>query len=328
MILNDGTTIVAVDVGGTNARFALATLSTGQPPKLGSLYRYDTAAWPDLAGAWAQFLKDSGAEGVKAASIAVAGPVGGDTIKFTNNPWVFRPATLAQELGLDGLLILNDFGAMAHAVHWLRADESRRIAGPAAWPESGVTTIIGPGTGLGVAMTLRRDGHIHAIETEGSHIDFAPLDSFETRIADRLRERFRRCSVERLVSGPGLASIREAIAAFEGLAIVPGDDKTLWANALDGGDPVAARALERLVLIFGAVTGDLALAQGANAVMIVGGLSNRMADLLAAPAFADRFAAKGRHETRMRNIAIRLCTHEQPGLLGAAAAFQAEYLRA
>ncbi len=317
--------IVAVDVGGTNARFATAELRPGQPPQLGETFRYDTAAYADLAGAWRAFLKDSGTAQPSAASIAIAGPLGGDTIKFTNSPWVIRPASLAAELGLDDLLLLNDFGAMANAVHWISEDQCVHIAGPQNWPDSGVTTIIGPGTGLGVAMTLRRDGRVLALDTEGGHVDFAPLDSLETRIADRLRQRFRRVSIERLVSGPGLVNIHEAIAAVEGHAIVPGDDKTLWAAAITGDDLLAARALERLVVVFGAVAGDMALAQGSNAVMIVGGLANRIVDLLKTPAFEDRFSAKGRHETRMRAIPIRLCTHPQPGLLGAAAAFQAEH---
>lgn len=318
--------IVAVDIGGTNARFARATLSAGAPPRLGEVYRYDTADHPGLASAWRQFHADAGIV-PDSAAIAIAAPLGGDIVKFTNSPWVIRPAGLAEELGLKRLTLLNDFGAMAHAVAWMDDDELVPIAGPAGpLPREGVTSVIGPGTGLGVAMLLRRDGHAHVIETEGAHGDFAPLDSIEDKILDRLRQRFLRVSDERIVSGPGLANIHEALAAITGRAVVPMDDKTLWAAAIEGRDIGAREALEHFLMSFGSVTGDLALAHGANAVVITGGIANRIADRLRAPGFAERFIAKGRYEARMRAIPIRLAIHEQPGLLGAAAAFQVEHL--
>ncbi|WP_136162822.1 glucokinase [Sphingomonas flavalba] len=310
--------IVAVDIGGTNARFARAVLIAGAAPVLDPPFRYDTAAYPDLAAAWSAFLRDSGMAPPQGAALALAGPVGGDTIALTNGNWRMRRDALAGALGVDRLVLLNDFGAMAHAVPWIDAAHSRHLAGPND-AAVGVTTVIGPGTGLGVAISLRRGGTHQVIETEGGHIAFAPLDAVEQRIADALAERHGRVSVERLVSGPGLVAIHEALGG------APAEAPALWAAAIDGGDPLAATALDRLVLAFGAVAGDLALAQGADAVLIVGTLANRIADRLASPAFLDRFAAKGRHEGLMRRIAIRLCTHPEPGLLGAAAAWQAAH---
>ncbi|WP_414901018.1 glucokinase [Sphingomonas flavalba] len=314
--------IVAVDIGGTNARFARAALAADAAPVLDRPFRYDTAAYPDLAAAWSAFLRDSGMAAPQGAAIALAGPVGGDTIALTNGGWRMRRDALAGALGVDRLVLLNDFGAMAHAVPWIDAAHSRHLAGPGVLsvsPPAGVTTVIGPGTGLGVAVSLRQGNAHRVIETEGGHVAFAPLDAVEQRIADALAARHGRVSVERLVSGPGLVAIYEALGG--GAAEAP----ALWAAAIDGSDPLAATALDRLVLAFGAVTGDLALAQGADAVLIVGTLANRIADRLADAAFVDRFAAKGRHEALMRRIAIRLCTHPQPGLLGAAAAWQAAH---
>ena len=185
--------------------------------------------------------------------------------------------------------------------------------------------IVGPGTGLGVAHILRREGRNHVIESEGGHVDFAPLDTLEDAILARLRKRHRRVSLERIVSGPGLAVIHEALATIEGRAIQRIDDKSLWTLALDGSDSLAAAALDRFCMSLGSVAGDIALAQGATAVVIAGGVGLRLADHLPRSGFAQRFAAKGRFEAMMAAIPVKLITYSQPGLYGAAAAFAAEH---
>jgi glucokinase len=314
--------IVAGDIGGTHARFARAIVTPGQRPRLGTVRAYKTAAFPDLASAWRRFLAEEGDPAVAAASIAVAAPMDGGLIRFTNSPWVIEPDRVSGQLGVARVHFLNDFGAIAHAVAWLDQTEFLHLGGPTDLPAEGITTVIGPGTGLGVAMLLRRDGAYTVIETEGGHLDFAPLDPFEQQILDRLRTRFVRVSTERIVAGPGLGNLYEALAAIDARPIVPWDDTALWATAIDGSDPLARTALDRLVLSFGSVAGDLALAHGANQVVIVGGLSNRILDWLRSPPFHERFCAKGRYAPRMARFPIRLVQHDQPGLLGAAAAFR------
>jgi glucokinase len=189
--------IVAVDLGGTNARFAIAELREGKRPTLSAPRKYKTADYPDLPSAWSAFARDNGGPVPKVASIAIAGPVEGDVIRFTNSPWAIRPATLAQELGVDNLLLLNDFAAMAAAVGRLEDDELIPLGGPAgSLPAAGITTIIGPGTGLGVAQLLRRNQRNIVLPTEGGHVDFAALDAVEEKMLHRLRQRFVRVSTE------------------------------------------------------------------------------------------------------------------------------------
>lgn len=313
--------IVAGDIGGTNARFARATLTPGQRPQLRDVRTYKTAAYPDLASAWRRFLVDEGNPAMAAVSLAVAAPIDGGLIRFTNSPWVIEPDRVAGQLGLDRVHFLNDFGAIAHGIAWLEQSEFAHIAGPDEIPVEGVTTVVGLGTGLGVAMLLRRHGRYEVIETEGGHLDFAPLDLIEQQILDRLRERFVRVSIERIVSGPGLGNLYETLAAIEGHPIQPRDDAALWASAIDGTDPLAQTALDRLMLSFGSASSDLVLAHGANQLVIVGGLANRIRDLLQSRPFHQRFCAKGRYAQRMSRFPIRLALHDQPGLLGAAAAF-------
>lgn len=318
--------IVAVDIGGTHARFALVEIAAGRVVRLGAACTLKTVEHASLETAWEAFEAQIGRTLPDAAGIAIAGPIAGDVLRLTNNPWVIRPAEVARRLGLAHYVLVNDFGAVGHAVAQLDGSHFRPLCGPdSPLPEEGVISIVGPGTGLGVAQLLRRDGAYHVIETEGGHIDFAPLDTLEDKILAQLRQRYRRVSVERVASGMGLTNLYEALAAIEGRPAAFGDEKSLWQAAMAGEDNLAAAALDRFCLSLGAVSGDIALAQGAAAVVIAGGLGLRLADHLPKSGFCDRFVAKGRFERRMDEMPVKLIAHPQPGLFGAAAAFAAEH---
>ena len=320
-------TIAVADIGGTHARFALADIHGGRVVGLHNPVTLKTAEHASFQTAWQDFAAQTGGgELPRELGMAFAGPVGGELLKLTNNPWVIRPALMSEKLGVERHVIVNDFGAVAHAIVELGEQDFIHLCGPdTALAVEGVTTVVGPGTGLGVAALLRRDGRAEVIETEGGHIDFAPLDGLEDRILAHLRQSFRRVSVERVTCGSGLVNIHTSLAAIEGQAVVPRDDKALWAAALDGSDSLAAAALDRFCLILGAVAGDLALAHGANAVVIAGGLGLRLAEHLPRSGFETRFVAKGRFERRMEAMPVKLIAHPQPGLLGAAAAFAKAY---
>jgi glucokinase len=318
--------IAVADVGGTHARFALAEIDGGKVVSLDEPVTLKTAEHGSFQLAWQEFGRRKGIDLPTEMAMAFAGPVGGELLKLTNNPWVIRPALIKERLGVDRYTIVNDFGAVAYAVATLGADDFRHVCGPdRALPDEGVISIVGPGTGLGVAALLRASDHYEVIETEGGHVDFAPLDSLEDRILAELRRSFRRVSVERIASGRGLWNLYEALGALEGQQLKFRDDKQLWAAALDGSDSLANAALDRLCLTLGAVAGDMALAQGAVAVVIAGGVGLRIADYLPQSGFRDRFIAKGRFERRMDEMPVKLITYPQPGLWGAAAAFAREH---
>ncbi|MDQ3246467.1 MAG: glucokinase [Pseudomonadota bacterium] len=319
--------IVACDIGGTHARFAIASIAYGRVAGLDREITLKTGEHASFQTAWEDFGRQVGSDLPDELAIAFAGPVGGELLKLTNNPWVIRPALMKQKLGVERFTIVNDFGAVAHAVAMLPDDAFDHVCGPETpLPDAGVTTIMGPGTGLGVAALLRLGrGQYHVIETEGGHVDFAPLDSLEDGILLELRKSFRRVSVERMISGRGLFNIYEALGAIENRPLTIRDDKELWQAAMNGSDSLAAAALDRLCLTMGAVAGDMALAQGANSVVIGGGLGLRLADHLPRSGFRDRFISKGRFERRMDDMPVKLITYPQPGLFGAAAAFAQEH---
>lgn len=320
------TEVVAVDIGGTHARFAIAEIEDSRVTVLGAAYTLKTAEHADLQSAWRSFESRLGRPLPQAAAIAIAGPVEGEALKLTNNSWVIRPASVPAALGVARYSLINDFGAIAHAVAQLDNANFLHLCGPdRPISQDQVVSVVGPGTGLGIGQLVRFKEGYRVIETEGGHIDFAPLDSFEDRLLTLLRERHRRVSTERIVSGTGLANIYEALAAMEERRIEYRDEKALWTAALAGADSLAAAALERFCLSLGAVAGDIALAQGASALVIAGGLGLRLASYLPGSRFRERFVAKGRFEKRLDEIPVKLIVHPQPGLFGAAAAFAGKF---
>jgi glucokinase len=317
--------IVTVDIGGTHARFAIAELSGKKCVGMGDPVTLKTADFTSLQTAWQEFARQQGDVLPRQLSIAVAGPAVGDIIRFTNNAWIIRPASLRTDLNVDDMILVNDFEAVGHAVAQADSRYFEHLCGPeASFPMNGLTSVLGPGTGLGVAHIWKDADNYRVQPTEGGHMDFAPLDSIEDAILARLRRRHRRVSVERVVAGPAIVDIYETLASLEGRAVAEEGDKILWTRGLERSDALAAAAVDRFCLSLGAVAGDIALAQGAGAVVIAGGLGLRIKDQLIRSGFPERFVAKGRFESFMSSIPVKLITHPQPGLFGAAAAFAKE----
>ncbi|HKX79148.1 MAG TPA: glucokinase [Novosphingobium sp.] len=311
------TRIVVGDIGGTNARFALAEVERGRVVSLGEPVILPTDEYDGLPEAWRAYDERIGEPLPKAASFGIAGPVTGGPVEFVNSHWVVDPHTVKQDLGLDEVLLLNDFGAMAHAVHALGPEHFTHLCGPdEALPSQGAISVLGPGTGLGVAVLLCRESAPVVLETEGAHIHFAPLNETERRVSERIAEKYGRTSVERVVSGPGLGDIVRALSGEE-----TRDDPALWKAAVAGTEPSLRDALELFFQSYGAVAGDLSLAHGSLGVVLTGGLSNRLKDLIPHSGFHARFCDKGRYRERLESIPVKLVTHPQPGLYGAAAAF-------
>ena len=319
-------TIAVADVGGTHARFALAEIEDGRVLSLDEPVTLKTAEHASFQLAWQEFGRRKQIDLPNELALAFAGPIGGEVLKLTNNPWVIRPSLIKERLDVDRYVVVNDFGA----VGLRRRNSARRPIPPHLWPRQ-------------AAARRRRDQHRRARHRPRSCFAAAqagPLRSHRDRGRPRrlraarqprgphlteLRRNFRRVSVERIASGRGLWNLYEALGAIDGRDLTFHDDKQLWAAALDGSDGLALAALDRLCLTLGAVAGDMALAQGAAGVVIAGGVGLRIADYLPQSGFRDRFIAKGRFERRMDEMPVRLITHPQPGLFGAAAAFARDY---
>jgi len=318
--------IMIADIGGTHARFALTQISDGRISKLEHVVKIDCNNHASLQIAWEAYGADLGRELPREAAIAVAAPISRDAIYFTNSSWMLHPELVQEKLGLDRFTLINDFGAVSHAVANLEStffEPICRLEKP--WERQGVVCVVGPGTGLGVAQLLFTDDGYHVVQTEGGHIDFAPLDNVEDQLLTRLRATHRRVSAERIVSGPGLGTIYRLLAELEGQQHREIDDKALWALALNNEDALASAPFDHFCLCLGSIAGNLALAQGANRVVIAGGLGARIGNRLASSGFRERFIAKGRFQSMMENIGVYRMLHKEPGLYGAAEAFLREY---
>lgn len=276
--------------------------------------------------AWASFAEQLGRPVPRAAAIAVASPINADLIKLTNNPWLIRPPFIKERLKVDAYTLINDFVAIGHAVGQLDSNSFVHLCGPdEAFAEPGSITVCGPGTGLGVAQVHRSGGRYHVIPSEGGHQDYAALDEIDDALIRRLRPTYTRVSAERVCAGPGLVHIYQTLAQIEGRPARHLDDKQLWALAFEGTDPLAVAALDRFCVSLGGVAGDLALAHGPTGVVIAGGLGLKLKDRLIESGFPQRFVAKGRFHAVMNKIPVKIITHPQPGLFGAAAAFAQEH---
>ena len=314
------------DIGGTNARFALTDLSapTAQVIDARSL---DASAFASLQHAAEHYLAAVGVQ-PRHAAIAVASPVNGEEIRLTNRAWSFTRRELQRALGLDRLHVLNDFGAVAWSVPALADSEQITVHGNDDAPLHGPISVLGPGTGLGVAMLVGNDPHWHVVETEGGHVSFAPLGEEELAIARWFTARFGRVSNERLLCGSGLSHIdavlRGAVDHATGQHQDLREPADIVAAALEGHDLAARRTLARFCAVLGSVAGDAALIHGARTVMLAGGIVPRFIPFLRSSAFRERFLAKGRFAAYLESVTIRVITHSSPGLLGAAMSLRAD----
>ena len=304
------------DIGGTNARFALAF----PDGRIGSECILSGADYPDLIQAAAAYLREVAGPRPRRAAVAVATPISGDWIQFTNSPWSFSTEAARQALGLEQLLIINDFTALALALPLLGPDERRQVSEGTA-VEKAPIGLIGPGTGLGVSGLVWSGHHWIPLETEGGHVTFSACDEREWAIYRVLQRRFDHVSPERLLSGPGLVNLYTALAELEGWSaedLVPAD---ITDRALTGSCRHCVEVLELFCGMLGTAAGNLALTLGARGgVYIGGGIVPRLGDFFDRSAFRARFEAKGRFSDYLATIPTWVITAANPALRGVAAA--------
>jgi len=310
---------LVADIGGTHARFAVAALE-GE----GAIREPRTFAVADhknVDDAAREFLSTEGlAHPPEALVFAVAGPVTGGRIHFTNSGWAFSEGELRKTLGVKRARLVNDFEAQARAVAVLKPAALLRIGGPEAFDPraDGTIALVGPGTGLGVGGLARKGGASIALVSEGGHAGFAPVDETDVTILEALRKKFDRVSAERLLSGPGLANLFEAMSGK-----TPPAPEEITARAKSDPKSFEGQVFARFCAILGSVAGDVALVMGARSgVVLAGGILPNAVELLQASDFRARFEDKGRFADYLRAIPTRLIVEPHAGLIGAASILQ------
>ncbi len=317
-----GTRVLVSDIGGTNARFGLAEAGSHGQLVAGSVREFPVAGFASLSEAATGYLEMQG-EHVDTAVFAVAGRIVDDEVRITNHPWVISRERTQREIGVGHVALINDFAAQAMAITRLQRDDVVAI-GPQAWRPFDARTprtyaVIGPGTGLGVAGLLVRNGRCHPLETEGGHAGFAPATVEELRLLECLIGRFGRVSCERLVSGPGLVNLHDAVCDMRGLP-QPGLEPAAITARAAAGDSSCQQAIAVFCAAFGSMAGDLVLTHGAwDGVFLAGGLVPRLLPALQSSSFRERFENKGRFSAALADVPSLAVVHPNSGLLGAAA---------
>jgi glucokinase len=304
------------DVGGTNARFALVD----EQGHIRNPKTYPAANFGSLTEVIADYLENTaGRRCPSRAAIAVAGPVVDGEIEFTNLAWRISEGELVGSFAFEEARLLNDFAAQAMSAPVLNADDLRPIGPPIKGAAYSPMVVLGAGTGFGVAGLARSERGDLPIAAEGGHAAFAPSDDVEVEVWKRLRAKYGRVSIERVLSGSGMFDLYRCLAEMAGKPVAFGDEKAVFAAGQNGADPIAAETLDRFCAILGSVAGDLALSFGARGgVYVSGGIAPRMVDRLMTGAFRSRFEDKGRLSDYTRDIPTFLIVHPYAALVGAA----------
>ena len=302
------------DIGGTNARFALA--QNGRYSRLSTVEDGRYASLHDAIVDYLTVLPAPERSGLSAA-IAIAAPVSGDRITMTNKAWSFSVEELKRSLGLTALTVVNDFAATAQAIPYLAESERFVVGRPTGG--KGNIGIVGPGTGLGMSALIPHGAEWVLVAGEGGHTTLAASTDEEFAIVRILRQRWTHVSAERVLSGAGLVNLYEALCAIEGvepLMLTPAD---VTRHALHGTDANCTKAFDYFCGFLGSVAGDLALTVGAfGGIYIAGGILPRFKEAFAASSFRQRFESKGRFSEMLRRIPTYLILDESPALTGLA----------
>jgi len=303
------------DIGATNARFALIDAD-------GSLVHFASFLcedYPGIAEAIETYLAQASVARPKRAALAVATTPDGDSVSFTNNPWAFSISALARHLAFDDIHVVNDFHANALALPRLVDGDVMQVGGGARVSRMPMG-VIGPGSGLGVAACVWSGERYVPLPGEGGHVTMPPSDEAENAVLAILRRRFDHVSAERVLSGPGLVHLYEALCEIEGRRS-PGLTAPQITDAATGArDACAAKAVAMFCAMLGTVAGNLALTLGARGgIYIAGGIVPRLGARFAQSGFRARFEDKGRFRDYLAEVPTFVIVRPDAALLGAAA---------
>lgn len=309
-----GALLLVGDVGGTNARFAVAAGGKASITQFESLPGKQFRTFDEALQA---YLDKTGVT-PDAACIAVAGPVRGGQAELTNRGWTVSEKALSERFGLTRPLVVNDFLAMARSVPEIGPEAFAEVY-PGEAVSGAPVLVAGPGTGFGVSTLVPGQAGWTVIAGEGGHIAYAPRTDFEREIARILTRDHGYVSNELVASGSGLPALHAAVCEIYGVPVAEIAPEEMESRA-DSGDAMYGALLNvRALATMGAV-GDLALANGAlGGVVLAGGVSGHIVEFLVTNEARERFVARGPMSGYLANCPVRLLKEPAAALIGAAA---------
>ena len=313
------TATIGADVGGTYARLGWAVRQAGQPLAIHDFHVYTCADYPGLAAILRDYAARLGSDPsippVGHATIAIAGLLDGDRLLNTNLAWPVSLADTRRDTGLDTLQLINDFAAVAQAIFHAAPGSRHRLSAHVEEASPGPAVVLGPGTGLGVALRLQDD----VLPSEAGHIALAAGNALEMDVLRLLQQRHEHVDSELILSGPGLVTLYACLCEREGRAPEWATPAEVVAAASGSSDALAVASIRAFCGWLGSYAGDLALAFGARSVHLTGGITDHIARWLHEGDFMRRFLAKGKLSPMLQQVPVWRIEHGQLGVLGALA---------
>ena len=304
------------DIGGTNARFALLE---GADTAIERMPDVRTGDYSTIEDAIADVVLQRASLRPRSAMLALAGPIAGDRIALTNSDWIVEPRNTIGQAGLEGMILLNDFEALALSLPGL-TDADIDPIGTGTMRANGAKVVLGPGTGLGAGALVRGRESWIPVPGEGGHVDLGPVSDRDFAIWPHLEKSHARISGETLLCGAGLVRLYRGICATDGVAprfVSPAD---ITEAGLSDTDRQAVEALTLFATYLGRLAGDMALIfMARGGVYLAGGISARIAPVLKAGAFRAAFLDKAPHDRLLESIPTSLIVSADPALAGIAA---------
>ncbi|NVJ98193.1 MAG: glucokinase [Alphaproteobacteria bacterium] len=316
-----GSRIVA-DVGGTNGRFGLAHFVDGQEqPVIDSVKVFSCNEFAGLGEMLGAYRDELNGSAPKIAKLAIAGPTTATKGRMTNLGWDISADDIRNYHGLDQVLLLNDFGALARSCPYLKEGQDFVTLKDGEADPAAPISVMGPGTGFGVAMLVPDQDRYITCSTEGGFMAFAPASRLEHDLTEYLRAELGYVCVEHFLCGEGIARIYRFLVDYGG-----GGDRNLTPaditrRAAEGHAPACERAVQLFLSIVGGTAGDIALAHGAKGgVYLGGGILPKIADMIPESDLLKRFVSKGAQSSYVDTIPVKLITAKYAALVGAAVA--------
>ncbi len=314
---------LVADIGGTNARFAIAEGSAAEGFTLAHVRRLRTEDFEHLRDAAHAYMQSWDGPAPQSACLAVAAPIAPGRIRLTNSTWKFEPDELARELGLREVIAANDFAAQARGAPLCPADQQLVLKDAPAMLESPIA-VLGPGTGLGLGLLTPCPGGMRVIATEGGHAGFAPRTDEEVAVGRFIADEYGYVSWERVLSGRGLVNIHRSLCAIEGQTWPGVHPEEITAEALADPNSLSRRVVMLFCAALGAYAGDVAVLTGARGgIYLAGGIPPRIQSLLVESPFEARRTRRGPMTGYVEAIPVRLILSDAAALMGAAAIAEA-----
>ncbi|MEM8639467.1 MAG: glucokinase [Cyanobacteria bacterium P01_G01_bin.54] len=326
------TILLAGDIGGTNTRLKLYQGTGSQLTPLSEIQTYPSQNYPSLTPVVQEFFSGlQPAQTPTRACFAIAGPVQNNTSLLTNIDWQLDGNQLQQDLGLERVQLINDFVAIGYGITGLQDADLERLQPGKPNPQA-PRAILGAGTGMGQCFVIpRSQGGYQVFPTEGGHVDFAPRNAQEFALAEFLKAQkgIQRVSVERVVSGQGIADIYRFLrtqtpdaesATIQAQLATPDADfsAVIGKAALEKSDPLCVQAVELFISAYGSEAGNLALKLlPFGGLYLAGGIAAKLLPWMRSPAFIESYHTKGRMSPLLDDVPMAIVLNPEVGLLGA-----------